>query len=170
VEYAANNATATTIAAGASASGTVSKVKSANQLVNNTATLVDVTDLTLSIGASETWLVTWVLHVQSAVTPDIQFGLSYPTPMQGRWGSEVGLIAAQTGGAGDAKPNAVSLSTAITLGTTSNPITVVRLSALMAAGALSSSGTVGLKFAQAVADATDTTIMQYSTMVAQKIG
>jgi hypothetical protein len=53
--------------------------KTTDQAVNTTAALVNVTDLTLPIGANETWIFRFVIHGLSGTVPDWQFAVVVPS-------------------------------------------------------------------------------------------
>lgn len=150
--------------------GVLAKIKSGNQVVNNTITPTAITDLDFPVLNGETWEVEWGLYVQSATAADVSFTLDCPTPKNGRFGVDVGLVVGQTGGSGDANPSATGLTTAHVVGTTTSPWTRVIVRAVIVLGAITSPPqTVRLQFAQAVANASDTTVQQYSTMTARRI-
>ncbi|MCC4266237.1 hypothetical protein [Microbacterium schleiferi] len=166
VELTPPNTSTPSLIAGVS-SGPVTRWKSAAQTINNSDVLTNITDLGVAVAANQKLLVEWTLHVQSATTEDIKLGLSYPTPMQGRWGIVAGLDTAQTGGSGSARPISLALASTAALGTGNNPITLIKVMAILDVG--STSGTVYLQFAQNVAAVADTKVLNYSSVTVSPV-
>lgn len=64
---------------GSGSTGVVSVIKSGDQIVNNSSTLADDSELKFAIEASEEWTFRFVVQANSGDTPDIQFAVTAPS-------------------------------------------------------------------------------------------
>lgn len=66
-------------AGGGGSTGVVSVIKSADQVINNSATLTNDSELKFTVEASEEWTFRFVLQANSPTTPDLQFAVTAPS-------------------------------------------------------------------------------------------
>lgn len=134
-------------------------LKSSDQSVNSSTTLVDCTSLSFPILANETWYFNITTAVLCDATGQVKFGFTVPSGASGGW-----FLNAQGAGTGFLNGNTItsSISTSTTLTATS-----VLISGTVVNG--STAGTVQLQFAQAVSSGTDTTVKGNSFLQAWKI-
>lgn len=139
-----------------SVDGTViRKVKSSDEIVNNSSTLQNDNDLFFSVGANEIWAVRLFIRYNSGTTPDIKFQFSLPSGATASMGSQphydntnfTGASSVLVSGAGSTR-SAIFQGYVETAGT---------------------AGTATLQWAQNTADPSDTTVFTYSYLIAEKI-
>ena len=144
--------------------------KTADETVNNSATLQNDDHLLFAIGSNEVWVVMFHLFVSAAsATPDIKIALSLPSGATSAMGI-IGQATGTTGTEADAKIQSfTSATTALSVGvpadSTSN--TFVLYSAHIANG--STAGNVQLQWAQSTANASDSKIRTGSFLVADRV-
>lgn len=136
-------------------------VKSADQTVNSSTTLTNVTGMSVSVEANAVYLADFDLYYNSGATPDIKFGLTLPTGATGSWGG-IGY---------DFTPTLlafgpIDIGTALAFG----GLAADRSALIRAAITISSTaGTAQLQFAQSTSDAGNTTIRAGSRMLLRRI-
>lgn len=147
------------------------KVKSADETVNNSATLQNDDHLFFTINPSEIWVATFHLFVSAAsATPDLKFACSLPTSPTA---SAMGIIGAATTVAtneGDAHIQSFTDATvALTVGVQadSSSNSHVIYSVYVENGA--NAGTAQLQWAQSTANASDSKVRKGSYMVAHRV-
>jgi len=125
--------------------------KTGDQTVNNSTTLVNVTDFTFAADANSRYLVMYTAMFHSGATPDIKFGITVPTSSTGFWGQHdngvtlaalSGIVILSGVGAGAERP-ALMFASVDTVGT---------------------AGNITLQFAQNTADVSDTVVVKESNM------
>lgn len=133
------------------------KQKTSDQTVNNSATMVAATGMSWAVAANTNWaFCIWSL-IDSGAVPDIELGWDLPAATTGFWdfsdsgsGSVVTLATDKSisgAGAGTTKANFIY--------------------GMMNVGA--TAGTAQLTFAQKVADASDTKLLEGTTIVAWRL-
>lgn len=140
--------------------GLVAKVKSAGQNKTDT-TLADVTDLSIAIGAGESWVVTWNLAVVLDLTGLLKVAVTTPAAASQR------IQAAMLNGALSITGTTTTSGTAINL----NPAAAVTDGNVTVVASVVNSTTAGnitLQFAQFAANGT-TTVSQFSSAVARRV-
>ena len=126
-------------------------IKSADQTVNNSTTLVNAADMSFSVGANEVWVFMLIVMSNSSSVADIKFDLSVPTAATKRW-STTGNQNLLTG---SFKINGSGVDRKGTI------------EGVVLVGA--NAGTVQLQFAQDVAEVSDTKLLKDSFLVAWRI-
>lgn len=146
---------------GTVAGATKSGRTSSNTTVNNSTTFVNVSGLSFTVGASETWTFQFHVYMISNVAADAKLTLTLPTtPTAVRYG-----VASNDPGVTTNKA-ATAGGTAIVFSTQGNDEFVV-LAGILRNGA--SSGTVQLQFAQNTAHVSNSIVYLDSYFEAQRI-
>jgi len=144
-----------TVGGGGGSSGIVVKYKSANETVNNSATLQNDDDLFFSIGANETWTFRFVLFANSGTTPDLKAAVSAPS------GASC-MYAAIDAEAAVTTPQVTTCGTATAMLTGNGAYDVYEVVGTVVNGA--TAGTVTLQWAQNTATAANTIVAAGSYM------
>lgn len=139
-------------------------VKTANETVNNTATVQADDELTLSLEANTTYLIDGFVVYNSGTTPDIRFAFTVPTGSTLNW-NVLGLLTnvATTDGSARFSANTNGTEKGIAGTGASDAVAYIR-------GTITTGGTAGsltLRWAQAVAEASDTTVKAGSYLKAE---
>lgn len=130
-------------------------LKTADQTVNNSIVLVDDTHLLLSVAANSTYLVEVTAFYTATINANIEWGWTVPASATMRWGVHYTT---------EAKTQADTL-TGAALGTTTYAYHTL-IGTLVTAG---TAGTLRLRWAQDIAEATNTTMRTSSWMRLTKI-
>lgn len=125
-------------------------VKTSDQTVNNSETLVDITDLLFSVEANSKYLIDFNLINNSNTTAFIKYGWSYPAGATMKWGAF--------------ETSAISDSVVIETYDTED-FAYLEYAFLQTTNA----GTMQLKFAQNTADVSDTKVITGSVLVIHKL-
>lgn len=125
------------------------KIVSSTQTVNNSTTLVNITNLDIAVEASHQYKIEWDVFYDSNSTADIKFALSVPAGATGVWAynNDVATLAAGF---------TLQTNTALSSGYHHRFVAYVNVS--------TTAGSVALQFAQDTADASNTTIEPGSTI------
>lgn len=137
---------------------TITRYKSADETVNNSSTLQDDADLVFPIGPGQLRSVRYVILYTSGATPDIKFAVTIPSGatlyLRGIGGNAAGTLA---------EAHSIVSGTAISFqGTGANRL--LTLEAVVKAGTVG--GLVQLQWAQDTANASDTTVLAGSHLLA----
>jgi hypothetical protein len=156
--------TETLVSGGSGGAGSLTVVrKTANETVNNSATLQNDDHLLLAIGASEVWEFQFTLWYDAGVTPDIKFAITVPSGATLRWGNAPWVNTAGAAyGTGAESSSGGSRDFA---GGTAPRITVIH-------GMIANStnaGNLQLQWAQNTANASDTIVYANSTLKAWQL-
>jgi len=144
-------------AAGGSGLTFAKVVKSADETVNNSATLQDDDELLFTPAINKNYGFLLVLLVESSTTPDIKVAFTLPTGADGDWNAQK-IWRTDTNVSTNNIETAVSMPTSGATTTTIHPI----------AGRIIMSSTAGsaqLQWAQNTANATDTKVLEGSYLV-----
>jgi hypothetical protein len=144
-----------TVGGGGGSSGIVVKYKSADETVNNSATLQNDDHLFFSIGANETWTFRFVLFANSGTTPDLKAAVSAPS------GASC-IYAAIDAEAAVTTPQVTTCGTATALLSGNGAYDVYEVVGTVVNGA--TAGTVTLQWAQNTATAANTIVAAGSYM------
>jgi len=143
--------------------------KTADEIVNNSATLQNDDHLVMAVGANEIWHFTFVLFTTAGAnnTPDIKLLLTVPAGATGFWGIH-GLTTAATGVDGNGiMAGAASLDglTTLSAGVVASANSMIIIEGTIVNGG--NAGNLQLQWAQNVATAVDTTVKagSYGVMV-----
>jgi hypothetical protein len=143
--------------------------KTANEIVNNSTTLQNDDHLTVAVGANQTWIIRYHVRVLSNAAADVKFGLSVPASTAGAFygiGPATNTTGAATTDASMVWGN--TIATALSFGATgSGDYTHIFLTATVRVAG--TAGNVVLQFAQATANASDTTVGEDSVMIAERV-
>lgn len=140
-----------------SVDGTViRKVKSSDEIVNNSSVLQNDDDLFFSVGANEIWAVRMYVKFSSPATPDIKFQWSLPS-------GATGFVTGEPYYDGNSFTGTSSFTFTGSSGTTRN---LIFQGYIETAG---TSGTAQFQWAQNTQDASDTTVFAYSYLIAEKL-
>lgn len=147
---------------------TLIATKASLQTVNNSATLVDDSDLFVALAASTTYVFELTLLFASNGTADIKYGFTFPALATCEWGS-IRLVSSSAGITGDADFGSYNSatsgsSTVAAAGTSSAQLAVVN-------GTITTAGTSGnlrLQWAQNTANVSDTTVYAGSSLVVHR--
>ncbi|MEX2599286.1 MAG: hypothetical protein WD533_06485 [Dehalococcoidia bacterium] len=133
-------------------------VKTADEVVNNSATLQNDDELLLSVGANETWNFTLFIYVDTPATADFQCAFAIPSGASGDR-----LNQSWNGGfsSSDTIDVTAAQSTALVSGNR-----VIAINGRIIVGA--TPGTVQFQWAQDVAGAVDTIVRAGSCLIARK--
>lgn len=149
----------------------VRRYKTANETINNSATLQNDDHLFFPIGANEVWVVEYNLFVSAvSATSDFKIALALPAGATSAM-SIVGLAAAAASAEADAKfQSFTSAATALTAGIQADSSSngFVRYQAYVATAG--TAGTVMMQWAQATANASDTVLRLGSFLLAHRMG
>lgn len=136
-------------------------VKAADQTVNNSTTLVNISSFKLAVGANEKWLIRVVFYSNSNDTADFKGDFTVPTGAQFRyiaWGQDnAATVSALIKAAGD---------TFLAIGVGANRVVHI------CEGLLEVSTTAGdfqPQFAQNTADASDTKVLTNTHMICYRL-
>ena len=146
----------------------ITVAKTANQVVNNSVTLVNDTALVAALPAANTYYRVMVLvRYTSSQIADIKFSLTLPAGATGFLGGP-GLTTAAAGQTGDADFEAVTIPAVRPFGGAGGAtFTLTTLNAtVLTAG---TTGTCQLQWAQNTLDATNTTVFAQSMMIIEAI-
>lgn len=139
-------------------------VKSADETVNNSATLQNDDELKFAIGANEVWRFQLFLLINSGATPDFKYGFTMPT------GGDVIMTAAHR------NPSNTSVVTGYSISQASAPISVrgigVDFAYVLNEGIAVNGATPGnlqLQWAQNTADASDTKLLKNSMLLGTQL-
>lgn len=140
--------------------------KSADQIVNNSTTLVNDTHLSFSVLANDVWFFQAWLVIDSGTTPDIKFGWTLPASATMRWGylgadPAASLPAWQ--GVGGTAPTLATTGTVVQAG--SGAGTAIGTAFAAIAAIAGTAGTVQLQWAQNTLNASDTKVLANSALV-----
>jgi len=147
--------------------------KSADQIVNNSDTLVNDTHLVLPIGANDVWLVKLtLLYNAPSVNSDLKLGFAYPTNCIITWAT---VYFSTTGSfAWIAQTNPLGTPTVVLLtqtSTSSAPLMIgtlgIQIIAIVANGA--NAGNINFQWAQNTATAEDTKLLANSILEATRL-
>ncbi len=130
--------------------------KSADETVNNSATLQNDDHLSFAIGANEVWGITLQVLFTSGATPDIKFGWSVPSGTTMSWnvGASFDSAIVSTESETYALSGGSGLRTAVIYGTIFGNTTA---------------GNVTLRWAQDTANASDTVVKLGSHLIAERL-
>lgn len=156
-------------AAGASA-GSVGgppllRVKTADESVTSSITLQDDNHLTIPVGASEVWLLDYILFATGAATGDIAIGLAGPASTTAVFGG-FGLTRAATTNESGVRTNATTIAGSVSFGLVASETNVISVNAYVSTTA---SGDVVLQWAQRVSDGTATSLIIGSHLKAYRL-
>lgn len=143
-------------------------VKPSIQTVNNSATLIDDTDLLVALAANSTYVFEAFVLFTTGATPDIKYGFTFPAGATCQWGS-IRMVTSSAGATGDGDWGSFSSATSGTsvvgaAGTGSAQMALVMGSITTSA----TSGNLRLTWAQNTANASDTSIYPGSWLWALK--
>lgn len=144
-----------TVGGGGGSSGIVVKYKSADETVNNSATLQDDDHLFFSIGANETWTFRFVLFANSGTSPDLKAAVTAPAGASCKYAAIDAEAAVTT-------PVVTTCGTATAMLTGTGAYDVYEVVGTVVNGA--TAGTVNLQWAQNVAAASNTIVATGSYM------
>lgn len=142
--------------------------KSAGQIVNNSATYVNDSELLATVDASTVYTYQFMVFSTSGTVPDIKFTLTFPTGSTCSFG-HIALVTTASP-TGDADFGSYSSATSGSSGVSAAGTTGVQLTLL--AGTLtvgSTAGTLQLQWAQNTATASDTTVHAGSNLVITQV-
>ena len=137
------------------------QVLAADQTVNNSNTLVEVTDLTVNVGKYDRLLLKYSIHYTTAADADFKFEVDAPgTPTEFRVATTSAGVEGVTGDGAlvqldSSDPAAVTIATTGTKG-------FVQISALINGG--STAGNITFKFAQATAQSSNCIVLAGSSV------
>jgi hypothetical protein len=149
--------------------------KTADETVNNSATLQNDDDLLLAIAANEVWLVElYLLQKSPSTTADFKMGWAYPAGCSIYWGvpnlnttygtgGQYWLTVVAAGTIGAILTEASTLAAASLNGTQGIHITAIVINGATA-------GTLNFQWAQNTATAEDTKVLANSCLIAHKLG
>lgn len=129
--------------------------------VNNSTTLVNITNHSFTIAENEKWVMASLLPGNSNTTADFRFGLTFPSGCTGIHGVVQQNDTALTGPSGAAIASLVQGT-----GSTTADVFMLYFAAIAAS---STAGTVQLQFAQWTANASNTIIRNNATFIAWRI-
>jgi hypothetical protein len=145
----------------------VSKVTTSDVTVNNSTTLVDVTQLSMPVSSNAVYAITGLLVVQSGTTPDAKIQITGPTGASARLsGSRLSVTTTST--QGDLDAAAIPIASDYLIGGPG----VGNTEGAGLNGRVSTSDTAGtltLKFAQSTADASNTVLVQGSWLELRRV-
>jgi hypothetical protein len=143
----------------------IPKTKTGDETLNANAVLQDDDHLSFAIGASETWVVSYVLSILSTTSADWKFQITGPT------GATASIVYSAVGsGTGLTVPDSQAVPIAIATPTTVNwsgTNLLVRIDATITNS--TNAGTVMLQWAQGTSTATNTTVRAGSKLVALRV-
>ena len=128
--------------------------KAADETINNLTSAQDDDDLKLIVAASEVWAFDFTLRVNSSAGADIYVSFGVPSGATAYWRGE--------GGASETE-----LTTGNSAIQTSGANQIIRISGVIIVGA--TAGTLTLRWAQNLAEVSDTKVMAGSLMIAHKL-
>lgn len=143
-------------------------MKTADQIVNNSTTLVNDTHLVLPVGTSQVWKFEMSLLVSSTTAADWKCGWTVPAGTTMKWGEyEFGgatrwLRDAANSAVGD---SLLTESTGLSINTSATPFTFAMRGFIFTS---STSGNVTFQWAQGAATAVDTKVLLGSCMEARR--
>lgn len=141
---------------------TIAQRKTEAQAVSNSTTLVDAAGLSFSVGANETWVVTFTIALSFSALGQVRVAVAAPSGATGSVGAE--LISS---GLVPVRGLTTSFGSAISLDSTTGVAGVVIIRATVVNGA--TPGDIKLQFAQKLSDAGATTILADSSLTAVKV-
>jgi hypothetical protein len=141
---------------GGATAGVTSVIKTSDEIVNNSNALQDDNHLTFAVGANEKWTYRFVVQANSAAAADLQFAVSAPSGAT----CDTSVINSEEAEVASNLGCGVASSTITTNGSdeTYEIIGTVQTSA--------TAGNVTLRWAQATADGTNTTVYIGSSLLA----
>lgn len=142
--------------------------KTAGQVVNNSSTFVNDSELLATVDASTTYTYAFTIFSTSGTTPDIKFTVTFPSGATCSFG-HVGLVSTASptgdvdvGGYSSATSGVSAVGVAGTTG-----VQTTMLGGTLAVGA--TAGTLQLQWAQLAANASDTTVHALSNLVITQV-
>lgn len=140
-------------------------VKSAGQIVNNSAALANDTELTIAVSANTVYAFQLSLLFTSGTTPDVKWGFTFPTGATCAWGA-VRMVSSSGGVTGDgdfgAYASATSGSSTVNAAGTGG-VQIALTSGALIVGA--NAGSLTVQWAQNTANASDTTVHVGSSLL-----
>jgi len=137
-------------------------LKTANQTINNTATFQDDDHVKYNQPANQSWFFIMVLFVQGPTAGDIKFKFTIPASATIRWGALGGALG-QAGFESDRRSSSVTGTLGAIVGTHAGEQMIILAGSCTTAG---TAGDVQLQWAQNVATASNTTVLQASFLIA----
>lgn len=143
-------------------------VKTANQTVNNSAVLVDDSELFIPVAALTTYVFTAMVLFTSGTTPDIKYGFTFPALATCQWGS-VRLVssASPTGDADFGSYSSATSGTSVVAAAGTGGDQIATVMGTLVVGA--TSGTLRLQWAQNTATASNTVVYLGSYLTANRV-
>lgn len=173
-EFARRDGTWAVPAGGTPYTGTIAKVMTADQSINSSTALANVTDLVFAIGANETWVYDIFCYVSSSATMD-QHGLAFASTMPagatGIMSAEMMLLTAVYGTRrGPSTLETAAPDTGVSFAAAdSPPFAGARLSVQITIFNGSTAGNIQIQFAQQNSIANDLTFKKGSFGVGTKV-
>lgn len=132
--------------------------------VNNTTTLANATEMSFSVGANETWGFLMFIRYSTNATADIKF--AFTVPASATW--DVHAVGKDAGATLDAQIAYGDHSTTVKdfTGTTATRTSLALMGTVVTGG---TSGSLQLQFAQQTANASDTTVLANSWIIAWRL-
>lgn len=134
-------------------------INAADDTVNNTTTLANVTDMAFTVGTSETWVYQMYLIGNSGTTPDFQFAVTAPA-------SSTCLASVSDAEGGVANMSTTCGAAMVNITGSGNNDAYIVAGYVATAG---TSGSVQLQFAQNVQNASNSIILANSYLLAFKV-